>query len=92
MIPWWIDSPRDEGEEGEEGGEARFGLGWEGRLTPKISLGRIKILWVVSASIFLLVARYLSHGTEPHSIGSNGFRKRTHAAYGLRGCEGHTSG
>jgi len=85
MILWWIDSPRHEGEEEDLGGEESFGLGWDGRLTPKESLGRGKILWVVSASIFLLVARCRSHVTEPHSISSNGFRKRTQAAYDLRG-------
>ena len=64
-----------------------MGLGWEGRLTPKRCLGRGEILWVVSASIFLLVARCLSHEAEPHTIGSNGFRKRKHAAYGLGGAK-----
>jgi len=67
-----------------------LGLGWEGRLTPKRCLGRGKILWVVSASIFLLVARYLSHEAEPHTISSNGFRKRNE--YALQGRESHTSG
>ena len=61
-------------------------------MTPKRSLGRSEILWVVSATIFLLVARCLSHEAEPHTIGSNGFRKRTHAAFGLRGAISHTSG
>jgi len=87
MIPWWIDSPRDTREERRD-----LGLGWEGRLTPKRCLGRSEILWVVSASIFLLVARCLSHEAEPHTIGSNGFRKRTHAAYGLGGAIRHSSG
>jgi len=61
-------------------------------LTPKSCLGRSEILWVVSASIFLLVARCLSHEAEPHTFGSNGFQKRTHAAYGLGGAKSHTSG
>ena len=59
-------------------------------MTPKRCLGRSEILWVVSAFIFLLVARCLSHEAEPHTIGSNGFRKRN--VYGLRGRESHTSG
>ena len=59
-------------------------------MTPKGCLGRSEILWVVSASIFLLVARCLSHEAEPHTIGSNGFRKRNE--YGLRGRESQTSG
>ena len=49
-------------------------------------------MWVVSATIFLLVARCLSHEAEPHTFGSNGFRKRTHAAFGLRGAISHSSG
>jgi len=53
----------------------------------KRCLGRGKILWVVSASMFLLVARCLGHETEPHTIGWNGFRKGTHAAYGLGGAK-----